>query len=408
MNIAMMSAWNTDSGVSVHAELIGREWIRMGHRLHVFSFFTYDFHGTAIVGEDEDYVVRCFTTSTCADRHLDPGPILASDYEIFIAQDLGMLPKDELAKIFRHIRRKASTINVIHDNGPSPDPSFYQFDWDRIVCFDHRYEEFLRKYHPEEKISIIPFPCHPLRRGTRQEARAKLALPRERKILLIFGQRVKEHLALLPLLSEMSSHFPLLLLVVSQKDADGPLGIEGIEMQIRKESPSIEVLYDYLHAADILILHRNQCDGVVVSSAAFQCLGSGCPILASNSNFFETLGDVVVTYSDSREFKESLLDVLHGGERYQRCQRALEGFIKRNSAEAVAKQYIELFQALIEERERSISHQVPRVMGVLDPVSAETNGEKSAALSIPSLRKSETEGCNSIGGFSATAKKEVN
>ena len=38
MNIGMMSAWNQDSGVSVHAELIGREWVKMGHRLSVFSF----------------------------------------------------------------------------------------------------------------------------------------------------------------------------------------------------------------------------------------------------------------------------------------------------------------------------------------------------------------------------------
>jgi glycosyltransferase involved in cell wall biosynthesis len=363
MNIAMMSAWNTDSGVSVHAELIGREWVKMGHELKVFSFFASDFHGTAIVGEDEDYVVRCFTTSSCADRYFDPRPILAADYEIFVAQDLGMVPKDELARIFHHIRRKASTITVIHDSGPSSDPSFYQFDWDRIVCFDHRYEEFLREYHPQDKICIIPFPCHPLRRGKWREARTKLGLPQERKIIFIFGQRVKEHLPLLPVIKEVNSHLPLLLLIVSQRDLDVLEGIEGIEMEIRKDAPSIEVLYDYLHASDVLILHRNPCDGVVVSSAALQCLGSGCPILAADSNFFETLGDVVITYSDFREFEESLLDILHGGKRFQASQRALEGFIKTNSAEVVAQQYIELFQALIEERERSISHQVSRIIG---------------------------------------------
>ena len=354
MNIAMMSAWNTDSGVSVHAELIGREWVKKGHQLNVFSFFTSDFHGTAIVGTHEDYVVRCFTTSTCSNPYLNPRPILATDFEIFIAQDLGMLPKDELAKIFHHIRRKASTITVIHENGPSPDPSFYQFDWDRIVCFDHRYEEFLWKYHPQEIICTIPFPCYPLRRGKQQEARAKLGLPQERKIILIFGQRVKEHLPFFPLLSEMSSHLPILLLIVSQMDLDELLGIGGIDIEIRKESPSIEVLYDYLHASDVLILHRNPCDGVVVSSAAYQCLGSGCPILASHSNFFETLGDVVVTYSDFREFKESLLDIFHEGKRYQASQRALEEFINTNSAEAIAQRYIELFQTL-GEREGHIS-----------------------------------------------------
>lgn len=28
MKIAMMSAWNTDSGVAVHAEPIGKAWIK--------------------------------------------------------------------------------------------------------------------------------------------------------------------------------------------------------------------------------------------------------------------------------------------------------------------------------------------------------------------------------------------
>ncbi|MFB3887844.1 MAG: hypothetical protein ACE144_21705 [Thermodesulfobacteriota bacterium] len=371
MKIAMMSAWNTDSGVSVHAELIGREWVKMGHQLQVFTFFESDFHGTAIVGEDEGYVVRCFTTSGSADPRLDPRPILSADYDVFVAQDLGMLPKDDLAKIFHYIRRKASTVTVIHDSGPSPDPSFYQFDWDRIVCFDYRYESFLEKYHPADKICTIPFPCHPLQRGNLQEARTKLGLPNKKKIVLIFGQRVKEHLPLLPIIKEVNFHLPLLLLVVSQKDVDELEGFEGIEMEIRKESPTIASLYEYLHASDVLILHRNPCEGVVVSSAAFQCLGSGCPILARQSPFFETLGDVVVTYSDFREFKESLLDVLNGGERYQASQRSLESFIARNSVEAVARRYIYLFEAMIEKRRQSIFSQPPSIMRGMAPIPAE-------------------------------------
>ncbi len=167
MKIAMMSAWNTDSGVSIHAELIGREWIRMGHQLKVFTFFNFDFHGTTLIKEDEDYVVRCFTTSNYPNPYLDPRPILSADYEFFVVQDLGMLPMDDLAKIFHHIQKKANTITIIHDNGANPNPSFYQFDWDRIICFDHRYEAFLKNYHPPEKIQIIPFPYHPIKRGNR-------------------------------------------------------------------------------------------------------------------------------------------------------------------------------------------------------------------------------------------------
>ena len=365
MKIAMMSAWNTDSGVSIHAELIGREWVKMGHQLQIFTFFTSDFHGTTIVGKDEDYVTRCFTTSGSKNPYLDPRPILSSDYDVFVVQDLGMLPMDELAKIFHHIRKKAITITVIHDNKPSANPSFYQFEWDGIVCFDERFESFLKMYHPKDKIQIIPFPCHPLKRGNKEEARLKLGLPLDKKILFIFGQRIKEHLKLIPIIRQMSSELSFLLLVVAQKDVDELERIDGIEMEIRRESPSIETLYDYLHASDCLIIHRNPCEGVVVSSSAFQCLGSGCPILANESPFFETLKEVVLTYSDSQEFKESLIDILNKGIRYQTSQRALEDFMKRNSSEIVAKNYIDLFIRLKEERKQRELDQISRMINAI-------------------------------------------
>ena len=358
MKIAMMSAWNEDSGVSIHAELIGREWVKMGHELRVFSFFPHDFHGTAIVGKDEDYVVRCFTTSRAEPPYLDPRPILETDFEVFVTQDLGMLPKDYLEKIFHLIQRKASTLTVIHDNSPSADPSFYKFDWDRIVCFDHRYEEFLKKCHPEEKICLIAFPCMPLRRGDKKAAREKLGLPQDKKIVLIFGQRLKEHLPVLSLIREATTDFPCLLLIISKKDIDLLKGLEMGDMEIRNESPSIERLYDYLHASDVLIIHRSPCNGVVVSSTAYQCLGSGCPILASNTNFFETIKDVVVTYSDSEEFKVNLVDILTEGEKYKASQSALEGFLELNSAEAITRQYIDLFEIMLEERRVGILPQL--------------------------------------------------
>jgi len=350
MKIAMMSAWNEDSGVSTHAELIGREWVKMGHDLKVFSFSPYDFHGTAMVGEDEDYVIRCFTTSASDHPYLDPRPILEADFEIFVTQDLGTLPKDYLGKIFHHIKRKASTLTIIHDNSPSSDSSFYQFDWDRIVCFDHRYKEFLEKYYPEEELCLIPFPCLPLRRGDKKAARKKFGLPQDKKIILIFGQRLKEHLPILPLIREATTGFPCLLLLVSQKDLEVLKGLEMEEVEIRQESPSIDRLYDYLHASDVLIIHRSPCTGVVVSSTAYQCLGSGCPILASNTNFFETMKEVVVTYSDTEEFKVNLVKILTGGEKSRAYQNALEAFLTINSAQTVAGQYIDLFEIMIEEK----------------------------------------------------------
>lgn len=351
MKIGMMTAWNQDSGVSVHAELIGREWVKMGYRLRVFSFFPYDFHGTALVGRDEDYVIRCFTTSTSKNPYLDPRPFLESDFDVFVTQDLGMLPKDELGKIFHHIQRKAVTVTIIHDSHPSPDPSFYQFVWDGIVYFDSRYREFLRRYFPEEDLYMIPFPCSPLRLGDKLSAREKLDLPLDKKIIFIFGHRLKEYLPVLPVIEDFTSHSDSMLLVVSERDLEVIRNMKNTI--IRTESPPIERLYDYLHASDVLIIHRRPVKGALVSSTAYQCLGSGCPILASDTSYFETLRDVVITYSNLQEFREGLFDILNNGERLQKVRSALKEFINKNSAEIIAKQYIKLFYFLLRKKRRT-------------------------------------------------------
>ena len=115
MRIAMMSAWNTDSGVAVHAEPLGRVWIKMGHKLTVFTFIKDDFHGEGFTGEDEDYVIRCFGTQEHT-NFLDPRPILTSDFDIFVVQDLRMLPVEQLARIFPLIKQRARTIHIVHEN----------------------------------------------------------------------------------------------------------------------------------------------------------------------------------------------------------------------------------------------------------------------------------------------------
>ena len=56
MRIAILSRWNTACGVSLHAELVGREFIKMGHELVVFAP-----NNIRPVAEDEDYVIRCYS-----------------------------------------------------------------------------------------------------------------------------------------------------------------------------------------------------------------------------------------------------------------------------------------------------------------------------------------------------------
>jgi len=37
MKIGMMCLWNAANGPSIHAELLGRAWVKLGHQLKVFS-----------------------------------------------------------------------------------------------------------------------------------------------------------------------------------------------------------------------------------------------------------------------------------------------------------------------------------------------------------------------------------
>ena len=208
MKIGMMSAWNQTSGVSTHAELVGREWVKAGHKLKVFSFREDDFHGYSLIGHDERWVTRCFGTPQMT-NYLNPIPFLKEDYDFFVVQDLGTLPKDKLAKIFSLIRRKAKTVLVSHTSKFPDDPSFYQFDWDAIICFDYRYKNFLKQSFPEEKIHVIPFPCHGWQEGNQFEARKRLNLPLEKKIVFAFGQKWRHMLDLVPALKELSKKYPI-------------------------------------------------------------------------------------------------------------------------------------------------------------------------------------------------------
>ncbi|MDI6840137.1 MAG: hypothetical protein QMD71_04705 [bacterium] len=352
MNIGMMGGWNTNSGASFHAELIGRAWVEQGHNLRVFTFYDYAFHGTQIVGEDEDYVTRCFTVSSYIPPKLDPIPFLTSNYEIFVVQDLGMLPKDLLAKIFTRIKSKAKVVNVIHDGALSKDPAFYQFDWDAIICFDERYRKFLIDAYEPDKVHIIPYPCYPLVKGDKKEKRRKLGLPENKKIVLLFGPNVRVALELIPSITELASDYQILLLVVTKnrdalKDFRKFQYSKLIDIELREEVPDINRLYDYLHASDALIFNKASPRQVVVSSTASQCLGSGCPIIALNSKYVGYFDKEVMKYSTFDELKKALCSVFDKSPEYKTMMEAAHNYVIRNSAQSIGKRYIELFNSLL-------------------------------------------------------------
>ena len=128
-----MGGWNIGSGASIHSELLGRE-LAKNNDLIVMSFYKHSFHGFNFTDKDEDFVIRCFTKYGDKNSKLNPTPFVKYNYDIFIVEDLAMLPIDLLAKIFPKIKKKAITINIIHDGRSTYKPGFYNFNWDSVVA----------------------------------------------------------------------------------------------------------------------------------------------------------------------------------------------------------------------------------------------------------------------------------
>lgn len=344
-----MGAWNTDSGGSIHAELIGREWIKSGHQLTVFTFYKHSIHGTAITNKDEPYVIRCFTTSRHPDVELDPIPFLREEYDFFIVEDLGMLPQDNLGRIFHWIRRKAKTVNVIHDGRLAENPSFYQFDWNAIIGFDERYIKFLEEVYPCELLHRIPFPCHPMVVKDKKATRMRLNLPLEKKIIFMFGYAARMGIKTIPWILKYGADYPYHILIVSKDKIALTKGHRFSRMgnlEVREGVLTIGQLYDYLNASDVLVFNKPSQPHVVISSTIFQCLGSGCPIIAREANITETFNEEILKFRNKKEFKDCLIDIFEQKERLKTTIQKAESYVQKNSSKKIAEKFIELFKQI--------------------------------------------------------------
>jgi glycosyltransferase involved in cell wall biosynthesis len=148
----------------------------------------------------------------------------------------------------------------------------------------------------------------------------------------------------------LSKRYPTLFLTLTEVEDWFELfaGLEGRYkfLETRKGTVSIQELYAYLHASDALVIPKDTSAAVVVSSTAYLCLGSGCPILAYDTNFFETLGNEVIKYRSLEELTQRIEDVFEGRENVTRTLETAEKYVQENSGWNIGKTFITLFESL--------------------------------------------------------------
>ena len=365
MKIAMMTRWNVPCGVAAYAEPLGRAWVEMGHELKVFAPIEWNAPQTQ---EDEPYVVRCYRLNSgwrgLEGFFLNPQPFLDEDYDVFVVQNLELMPMPELLRIYPSIRGRSKTVLVIHEGKAPKDPYFYNFEWDAVVCFDKRYMGYLSKIYPREKIHIIPYPCHPVRHGDKSEARLNLGLPLDKKIIFNYGLGVDRNAYLVPTVAHLAEKYPVLFLVLTHIEEHFAL-FEALAqrykfVELRKGIASTERLYTYLYASDAAIFHKPPAEAIVVSSTVFECLGAGCPILVYDSNFVETLSDEILKYKNFEELEARLIDIFEEKENLNRCLKGAEAYATKNSGYEIGKRSIALFESLGAGARRKEYIRIPR------------------------------------------------
>jgi hypothetical protein len=380
MKIAMMTRWNVPSGQSAHAEPVGRVWLEMGHDLKVLAPAGLDTH--LRLQEDEPFVRRCYMMDVWGQRaksdyFFDRQPFLEEDYDVFLVEDVEVMPMAELLEIFPLIRKKARTILVAHEVGLSRNPDWYRFEWDAIVCFDERYKRFLATAFPSERVHIIPFPCHAVVHGDKGQAREQLGLPADGKIVLAYGFNIaRSHVDLFPVMQELERDYPVRLLLVTHH---GPT--EHVPkapfLLLRDEMPRPDRLYSYLHASDVYLFYvrrdEEKTKGVGVSSSVAVCLGAGRPVLVPGyCNFFDLSGREVVKYDDLRHLERRLRDAFEGTPAVRESLVAAEEYAAMNSGPEIARRFLELFERVTGGSSLSSAASIP---GETRPAAHASAGE---------------------------------
>jgi len=356
MQIAIMSPWNDACGVALHAELIGNAFLEMGHEIVVFGAKDERVKGRIPLDkEDEPFVYRNWEMYRYGwrirddnelDLYLDHKPIIEEDYDVFIIEKPTLAPLGKLLKIFDNIRSKAATIAVMHEGEPIVNENLTKLHFDAYTIFDERYLRIVRNVIPQDRTYIIPYPCHPIRIGDRRKAREKLDLPLDKKIVLVFGVRIKNLLDIVPVFSKLSNEYDFLLLIIAKEKENAEAGRKIANKykwaEFRYGAPPTETIYDYSHASDAVLLHRGPANYIPVSSAVHQILGALTPIICPDNNFFETFNREVLKYKDSAELEKRLREVFEHEPIVDEVIRNAKEFVKNHDARKIAERYLKL------------------------------------------------------------------
>ena len=313
MRIACISSWNAACGVATHAELLVAGLRELGHQVWVLAPSSYEDDSTRLLhAPDGPNVYRCFSFLRYGDReedeallealYFDSQALLEVDPDLVVVEKPTSTPLPAIQTALAESRFDGRLAAILHEGTRPLNPYLGRLKWDLAAVFDERYPPLFHAIIPQDRLIVLPFPCHPPHRGPQGKAREALGLPQDATIALTYGPR-RETLEASHALGRVEGLLHLALVGTPQAYRDlKPL--EWVKpVYLRPPTPR---LYQYLWASDALILHRPQPPHIALSASAHLCLGSLTPLVCSHTSYFQGLGPEAAKYRGLQELPKAL------------------------------------------------------------------------------------------------------
>ena len=347
--IGIFSRWNATCGVSMHAELIAMEFLDMGYNLKVFAPYVHSaskwWHHKIVREEEEKFVIRCYDElepKTMSGGRVDEGKILSEDLDYLIVESYASIPYKSVEHLVKKLRKRGTVVVAVIHEGSRKDIRYSNLCiFDALVVFDERYiNEVVYDYSHLAK--IIPYPCHPVRKGNRKFAEDILTF-------FTFGrQPAQEYGDYIKALDVLSLRYSFIYRVI-RSNGLLPFSKPWLKQE-RKRLDNTEV-YRYLHSSDIHLIPKGQTKYVVVSSTLCQCLGALIPTVVPDTRHFEVLPEYdgvkpAVVYSDVEDLKEKLIRLVEDEEFRKNVVNSAERYVEENRSDKIARKFVKLFKEL--------------------------------------------------------------
>jgi len=354
VRIAVVSRWNATCGISLHAELLVREWFREGHEVVVFAptieSASMDWHHRVLERGDEPWVTRCYEEcGTNPNCRVDLGGVASRDFDVLLIEVYRRLPLTYLKQLVSVARRKAKVVAVLHEGSKEVVETVVSTGFNAVVVFDGRYVNEVLASHLHKlkgRLAIIPYPC--MRTLEVEPKRPPFA--EGKQLLFSFGrQPPEEYRDYMVVARELVKRYDLVYWIIrsnSYLKADG----SWVKQWLRR--PPIEELYSYLKAADIHLLPKGRTKRVVISSTVYQTLGALTPTVVPDVRYVETIPTdergfgPVVKYRGLDDLRRKVVEIIEDDSLRSMVVSLARDFVNRFRSDKIASKYVELFKEL--------------------------------------------------------------